>query len=186
MSIFGASKYVCDMKRPPRSIFPSSFLPFLLFALLLYVACGGDGGSTAGTPSPAPSTTEPPASGELVKLVLHTSDEMKYDRKELKVRAGTRVELTLHHTGSMAKAIMGHNVVILKPGTDINAFGQRAMAAVDTEYIPAGDEIIAHTKLIGGGESTSITFNAPPVGSYDFICSFPGHYGLMRGQFIVE
>ncbi|HBX64839.1 MAG TPA: azurin, partial [Balneolaceae bacterium] len=26
----------------------------------------------------------------------------------------------------------------------------------------------------------------PEAGTYDFICSFPGHYALMKGKFIVE
>ncbi|MBT8261281.1 MAG: azurin, partial [Bacteroidia bacterium] len=38
----------------------------------------------------------------------------------------------------------------------------------------------------GGGQSTSVTFMAPEVGTYDFICSFPGHSALMKGKFIVE
>ena len=41
-------------------------------------------------------------------------------------------------------------------------------------------------KLIGGGEETTVTFDAPAKGTYDFICSFPGHYALMKGKFIVE
>ena len=40
--------------------------------------------------------------------------------------------------------------------------------------------------MIGGGQTTSITFTAPAAGTYDFICSFPGHSGLMKGKFIVE
>ncbi|MEM6771051.1 MAG: plastocyanin/azurin family copper-binding protein, partial [Bacteroidota bacterium] len=27
---------------------------------------------------------------------------------------------------------------------------------------------------------------APAAGEYDFICTFPGHYGVMKGKFIVE
>jgi azurin len=40
--------------------------------------------------------------------------------------------------------------------------------------------------MIGGGEQTTITFDAPEKGVYDFICSFPGHVALMQGKFIVE
>ena len=60
------------------------------------------------------------------------------------------------------------------------------MAAKDNGYIPEGDDIIAHTKMIGGGESVEITFDAPAAGTYDYICPFPGHYGIMKGKFIVE
>ena len=40
--------------------------------------------------------------------------------------------------------------------------------------------------MIGGGESDTITFDAPEPGTYIFICSFPGHYQLMMGEFIVS
>ena len=40
--------------------------------------------------------------------------------------------------------------------------------------------------MLGGGEETTIEFEAPAKGEYTFICSFPGHYALMNGKFIVE
>ena len=46
--------------------------------------------------------------------------------------------------------------------------------------------MIAYTKLIGGGESVTISFQAPSQGIYNFICTFPAHYQLMRGQLIVK
>jgi azurin len=37
--------------------------------------------------------------------------------------------------------------------------------------------VLAHTKLLGPGESETVTFNAPFIpGEYPFFCSFPGHY----------
>ena len=83
---------------------------------------------------------------------------------------------------------MGHNLVILKPGTDIAAFVQKAAEAKATDYIPESEKgsIIAHTKVIGGGESDTIEFTIAEKGTYDFICSFPGHYAVMKGKLIVE
>ncbi|WAC12123.1 azurin [Dyadobacter pollutisoli] len=121
-------------------------------------------------------------------IVIKGSDAMQFDLKEIKVKAGQKVKLTLTHSGKLAKAAMGHNWVLLKPGVDIAAFGSKAAAARETEYIPKSEEanIIAHTKLVGGGESDTIEFTAPAKGTYTFICSFPGHYALMKGSFIVE
>mgnify|MGYP005726919881 FL=1 len=81
---------------------------------------------------------------------------------------------------------MGHNFVLLKDGVNVSEFAERAAAARDSEYIPEGDEVLAYTKLIGGGESDTITFKAPMKGNYTFICSFPGHWGLMKGKLIVK
>ena len=49
-----------------------------------------------------------------------------------------------------------------------------------------GDEVIVYTKLLGGGESDTITFDAPEKGYYTFLCTFPGHWGLMKGKLVVK
>lgn len=121
-------------------------------------------------------------------IVLVGDDLMKFDKTEIKAKAGQKVRLTLRHKGKLDINVMGHNVVILKKGVDIGAFAGKAAVARETKYIPADakDDIIAHTDVIGGGQTTSIEFVAPEAGTYDFICSFPGHYGMMKGKFIVE
>lgn len=122
----------------------------------------------------------------VVKIELSSNDKMQYDKTELRAKAGETVTLTLTHTGKMPKTAMGHNFVLLKQGTDIAEFAVKAIGAIDNNYIPEGDEVIAYTDVVGGGESTSVTFTVPAVGEYDFICSFPGHYSIMKGKFIVE
>jgi|SRR5690606_26197899 len=141
----------------------------------------------AATEAPAETTTAA-ASDEVVELTISGTDQMQFDKKELRVKAGQKVRLTLTHSGTMAKNAMGHNWVLLKEGVDLAAFGQKAATAMDNDYIPASEEgsIIAHTKMLGGGESDTIEFTAPAKGSYEYLCSFPGHYALMRGVLIVE
>lgn len=121
------------------------------------------------------------------ELHLESNDQMQYSTNELKATTG-KITLMLHHTGKMEKNVMGHNLVILKQGTDVAAFATKAMDAKDTDYIPASENasIIAHTKLIGGGESDTIEFTINEKGTYDFICSFPGHSSIMKGKLIVE
>ena len=83
---------------------------------------------------------------------------------------------------------MGHNWALLTQDADMAAVGQAAAVAEDNDYIPADmtDKFIAHTKMLGGGESDTIEFDAPAPGTYTFMCTFPGHYALMQGKFIVE
>lgn len=120
-------------------------------------------------------------------IVLESTDQMTFSTNEIRVKAGEKVTLTLKHVGKMPVEVMGHNFVLLKQGTDLAAFAGKAMNAKATDYVPAGsEEVIVHTKMIGGGESTTITFDAPEKGTYDFMCSFPGHYAIMKGKFIVE
>lgn len=122
-----------------------------------------------------------------VEIVIEGNDQMRFNLSEINVKAGDTVVLTLKHTGKLPKAAMGHNWVLLAEGTNVQEFATTAIRARDNEYIPAeGDDVLAHTALIGGGEETTIEFTAPAAGEYDFICSFPGHYALMKGKLIVE
>lgn len=122
-------------------------------------------------------------------LAIEGNDLMKYNVTELKVGADcTDVELTLKHVGKLPKQTMGHNWVLTQT-TDYTAVANAGMAAgLDKDYLPVDDKrIIAHTKVIGGGESTSVKFPVSKLtkgGDYTFFCSFPGHYGLMRGKLI--
>lgn len=131
----------------------------------------------------------PPAEYEITTpvrtIVLNSDDQMKFDKTEIRVKAGEKIKLTLNHTGKFAKKVMGHNFVLLEKGTDIAKFATAAMNNKATEYIPTNG-VLANTKLIGGGESATVEFTVPAKGTYDFICSFPGHYAMMKGKFIVE
>ena len=119
-------------------------------------------------------------------LVLNSNDQMLFDKSVLKAKAGEEVNLLLNHTGQIGKEFMGHNFVLLKNGVDVDDFAQAAMLAKESEYIPAGDDTIAFTSMIGGGESDQISFTVDEPGTYVFLCTFPGHYQIMRGEFIVE
>lgn len=178
------------------------FKPALALATVLAVACGGnnsqtttdhsthdhtshDHAATTGIPAGEPTTTSTEAASDAV--VIESDDQMKFNKSEIKVKAGENVTITLKHVGKTAKEVMGHNLVILKPGTDIPAFGVEANEAKDTDYIPASlaSSVIGHSKVIGGGEQDSfeVTLEA---GKYDFVCSFPGHLAIMKGVIIAE
>ena len=173
--------------------------------LAALVACGGESApapAPAPEPAPAPAPApepepepEPEPAANIVTIAdgvasvaLEGNDAMQYNAKTIEVVAGNTVKLTLTHTGKMAKEVMGHNFVLLAKGTDIDAFSKAAMTAKDTDHIPADmkGKVIAHTKVIGGGESDTIEFAAPEAGEYQFLCTFPGHNVLMRGTFVVK
>ena len=118
-------------------------------------------------------------------VILNSNDQMKFDKMIIKVNSSEKVTLTLNHTGRFPVSSMGHNFVLLKKGVDVNNYALKAAGARNSEYIPDGDNELAYTKMLGGGESDTITFDAPEPGTYIFICSFPGHYQLMMGEFIV-
>lgn len=160
------------------------------FALALS-SCGGgnENKSETAASTPVEDVMVPPVDEAVSNtLTLSAHDEMKFDKTELKAVAGKPITLTFAHIGTMDRNAMGHNFILLKQGTDIDDFVKKALTAKDNDYIPKSesDKIIAHTKLLAGGESDTITFTVPEKGTYDFICSFPGHAATMRGKLIVQ
>ena len=125
------------------------------------------------------------------KITITGNDTMQFDVKEFTVKAGANVELTFKNIGKLPKLAMGHNLVILKEGVSPLKFGQKIMGlgASPTNPLPKESlkEVIAATKLLGPGESEKLSFTAPKQpGLYQFLCSFPGHYAIMRGVMVVE
>ncbi|APA90964.1 azurin [Myroides odoratimimus] len=152
-------------------------------------SCGEKKADTTTTPTETPAeTTAAPEEVTGVQITLNADDQMKFDQTEIRVPVGEKVTLTLKHTGKMDKAIMGHNWVLLKPGTDMTAFATEAAQATETDYIhPSGlENVVAHTKTLGGGQSDTIEFTITEAGTYDFLCTFPAHFALMQGKLIAE
>ncbi len=171
-----------------------------LASLFLVGACGGNQSSDqdntadqAATETAASQNTVTPDIPGLDEVELNNditlegNDLMQFDKNLLKVKAGETVKITFENVGEMPKESMGHNVVVLTPGTDVATFGGEAVKAVNNDYIPLTfqSSIIAHTKLLGPGETDVIEFTLEP-GVYPYVCSFPGHYGIMQGQIVAQ
>ena len=150
-------------------------------SLIVLASCGGKQEPAAETPA---TTTEETATtpAEPITLELNAGDDMKYDKTEFTVKAGQKVTLNFHHTGKMAKEAMGHNFILLNSGFDASEFANKAASAKATDYIPTElkSQIIANTKLLGGKENEQIKFTLQ-AGTYNFLCSFPGHFATMNG-----
>jgi azurin len=125
------------------------------------------------------------------KVAVEGNDMMQFNTKAIEVPASCKdFTVTLSHVGKLPKASMGHNWVLSLPADEaaINADAIKAGAAAD--YFKADDaRVIAHTKMVGGGESDSVTFPVSKLKageSYVFFCSFPGHAALMKGTLSVK
>lgn len=183
------------MKKNAISIL-SAAVVFLSFNILLSSCGGGETAESATGNKEKPKSMiadeQPPIEvsedGSTVTVRLTGDDMMKYNLNKIEVKEGQKVKLTLTHIGKMPIEAMGHNFVLLKPEITIEAFANEAALAKDNGYIPESQKgnVIVHTDMVGGGQSTSIEFNAPAKGSYKFLCSFPAHYGNMQGDFVVN
>ncbi len=131
----------------------------------------------------------PAAQARVCAINLDSTDQMSFSSREIKVAADcSQVKLTLRHTGRLAATAMGHNWVLTKTADyqPVAMAGMR-MTLADS-YLPKKDpRVLAHTAVIGGGQSTSVTFSTAALrkgGDYTFFCSFPGHFAIMKGKFI--
>jgi azurin len=131
------------------------------------------------------------AADKVCKVEIAGTDQMQYDKKEIAVAADcTQVEVTLKHTGKQPAAVMGHNWVLARTA-DLTAVATDGMGAgLPNDYIKKGDaRVIAHTKVVAGGQSASVTFPTSLLKkgeSYSYFCTFPGHYAVMKGQFKIS
>ena len=117
-------------------------------------------------------------------------DTLRFSVTQIDAKPGEKLTVKLTNKTSLPPAVMSHNFVLLKEGADPSAFANAALEAKDNGYIPKDmmDKIIAHTGLVAGGETKSVTFNAPmEPGEYTYICTFPGHYAAgMKGTLTVK
>ena len=135
------------------------------------------------------SSLAAPALADECALVIEGNDAMQFNQKEMSVPATCKeVTVTLNHTGKLPVANMGHNWVLTKTA-DMQAVANAGVSAgLEKDYLPAADKRnIAHTKVVGGGESASVKFKTSQLtkgGDYTFFCSFPGHSALMKGKLV--
>ena len=169
--------------------------PLILIASgLLLTGCGqkqADASAAAAPAAAAPAATPAaPAASSTLAIEITANDAMKFSVTRFEVAAGQTVKLTLRNIGTMPKAAMGHNLVILKKDADVKAFADAAVMAAAADYFPAAkaDQVVAHTKLLGPKQNDEITFTAPSEpGEYPFVCSFPAHFiAGMKGVMVVK
>ena len=138
--------------------------------------------------APAAASSKPAVVTDCATTV-ESNDMMQYNADSITVPAScTQFTINLKHTGKLAANVMGHNVVIAK---EADMAGIAADGASDpATHVKAGDtRAIAHSKVIGGGASTSVSFDVAKIkdgGPFKFFCSFPGHLALMQGSIQVQ
>ena len=141
----------------------------------------------------APAATEtaaPAAAAGECAATITSDDAMKFDPKEISVPASCKqFSITLKHVGKMPAMAMGHNVVVSKTSDKDGILADGAAAKIENNFVKPNDErVVAHTKLIGGGEEDTLTFDVSKLAAgeaYEYYCSFPGHYAMMNGKITV-
>jgi azurin len=125
---------------------------------------------------------------EAIRIWLEVvPEQMKFDQDTFTVKAGKKVILELDNLDGMQ-----HNLLILSPNS-LDKVGAAADAmlrdpnASEKHYIPDMPEVLFATEMLGPNEVYTLTFTAPKTaGHYPFVCTFPGHWRMMRGIMVVE
>ena len=123
------------------------------------------------------------------KVEIGATDQMKYDTTDITVKVGQPLTITLTNNGSLPKAAMAHDLVVLRPGTDAEAFVAACSTHAADNYLAPdqADKMLRATKLLGPGETDTITFTPKAAGTYEYVCTFPAHYAAgMKGTITVE
>ena len=122
--------------------------------------------------------------GPAIVTLRPVPHQMLFDLEEFTVRAGGPVEITFENID-----VMPHNVVVTRPGA-LEEVGRAADAeaernpatAVASGYVPKTPLVLFKTGLVQPGGTEVLSFTAPKSpGLYPFVCTFPGHWILMKG-----
>jgi azurin len=114
----------------------------------------------------------------------NTMPEMKFDTDKITVNAGKNITITLINEGD--NETMMHNIAIIYNGY-AEEVAMRGMMKKDTDYIDAEDAaVIANSPISGPGETVNVSFKIDQKGTYQFVCTYPGHWSKMLGTLIVE
>ncbi len=164
-----------------------------------HTAPGVSAPPAAEAPAPAPAAPAPPAqaapptaaaavapaapgAGGKADVEVHigvSASAMAFDVTKIAAKPGQSVHVVLENKGP---GVLPHNWALVKAGSEaaVAAAGLKAGAAVG--YIAQGPDMLAHTEMVQPGKTGEVTFSAPAdPGKYPYICTFPGHYVMMKG-----
>ncbi|MDR8390197.1 ThuA domain-containing protein [Aliifodinibius sp. S!AR15-10] len=116
-----------------------------------------------------------------------TPNVLKFDKEELRAKAGQTIRVTFNNTGNME-----HNLLFITPGSlqEIGTMADKMTTSSqgrDQNYVPDSPDVVASTAIIQPGESAELVFEVPSEpGEYRFVCTIPGHWRSMQGTLIVE
>ncbi len=118
---------------------------------------------------------------------IEAANGLQFATKELRAAPGERLSLTFANPD-----VVPHNWALLRPGS-LEKVGDLANklitdpAGAARHYVPDVPEVLVYADMTQPGGSFTIHFTAPgEKGSYPYICTFPGHWMVMKGVLVVE
>jgi azurin len=165
-----------------RNLFTAAAVSFVM----VLGACGdsGEKKKSEDGKAPVPVVVEKEEIEVTVLAVGNTMMEMMYDPKEIRVPANSKIKIQLINKGT--DGAMLHNIVFIPYGI-AKEVAEAGIARAETNYVdPNDNRVIAASKVANPGETVKFEFDSPPPGTYQYICTYPGHWQQMQGKLIVE
>ena len=123
------------------------------------------------------------ASGPVEIAVGAVGETLTFDTASITAKSGSEVTITFENPSANNQ----HNLVIVQDGTKDAVAADGTAAGPTNDWVAPGDaRVIASTPLLASGASGEVIFTAPAPGTYQFVCTFPGHNFTMFGEFIVD
>ena len=113
-------------------------------------------------------------------------NQLAFFPNEFRIKAGSKVRVFFNNPD-----LQIHNLVIVKPGSEqeIGLLADRMAQDADAmqrSFVPDSDKVLWSTPLVNGGKKVELELIAPgQPGNYPFICTFPGHWRVMKGIMVV-
>lgn len=125
------------------------------------------------------------AGGDSIRIQA-VPNRMQFSPRQFAVKAGQKVKLVFSNPD-----LMLHNLVVVERGADeeVGTLAEKLATqpdAVAKAYVPESKKILCASPLVAPDGKAELEFNAPTTtGEYPFICTFPGHWRVMRGTMVV-
>ncbi|MDF1851910.1 MAG: GDSL-type esterase/lipase family protein [Verrucomicrobiales bacterium] len=114
-------------------------------------------------------------------------ERLLFDKTKFTVEAGQPVKLVLRNPDATQ-----HNLVIVEPGSleEVGMAGNEMAkdpGGLAKGFIPESSKILHHTSLLDPNTGEILRFKAPEKpGTYPYLCTFPGHWIVMKGEMVVK
>ncbi|MEM7603520.1 MAG: plastocyanin/azurin family copper-binding protein, partial [Verrucomicrobiota bacterium] len=110
---------------------------------------------------------------------------LKFDTTLFEATAGEPLEILFKNVDPL----MPHNIVFVERGKAIEIGTESTMmmsagpaAAAEKHYVPESEDVLFHSSVLVHNRRQSLFVYAPEEpGDYPFLCTFPGHWGVMQG-----
>ena len=136
---------------------------------------------------PTPFTPKQPQGKPGRKIDIAMVSGLQFSPTEFKVKAGEKISLHFNNSDSIP-----HNWLLATPGSyqEVGLASSEMLTdpnASSKHYAPEMEEVLHYTPMLYHRNRFVLHLTAPKTpGRYPYLCTFPGHWAVMKGEMVVE